>query len=100
MANSKVAALEATLAARSVEQVQLRRHLHAARQALDPHIIQARRRPRPLPYELQDLMFARRPGVSSEAICGAGAPVMLRSPALADALHGRLTACGVRVRPP
>ena len=42
VANSKVAALEAALAARSVEQVQLRRHLHAARQALDPHIIQAR----------------------------------------------------------
>jgi len=42
VANSKVAALEAALAARSVEQVAMRRHLHAARQALDPHIIQAR----------------------------------------------------------
>ncbi len=42
VANSKVAALEAALAARSVEAVQLRRHLHSARQAVDPHIIQAR----------------------------------------------------------
>ena len=42
VANSKVAALEAALAARSVEQVGMRRNLHAARQALDPHIIQAR----------------------------------------------------------
>ena len=42
VANSKVAALEAALAARSVEAVKLMRHLHSARQAVDPHIIQAR----------------------------------------------------------
>ena len=40
-ATSKVAALEAQQAARAVEHVQLRRQLYAARQAVDPHIIQA-----------------------------------------------------------
>ena len=42
-AAAMVSTLEAQQAARTVEQVQLKRQLHAARQVADPHIIQARR---------------------------------------------------------
>lgn len=39
---AKVVALESQQAARAVEHVNLRRQLHVARQAVDPHIIQVR----------------------------------------------------------